>query len=40
MAENNTKTPFKDLANTLKEIREKSLSQEQIAKINTVIFTA
>lgn len=31
------KTPFKDLVNTLKEIKEKPLSKEKIEKINSII---
>ena len=31
------KTPFRDLVNTLKEIKEKPLSDEQIEEINSII---
>lgn len=37
MEQSNKKTPFSDLVNTLKEIRGKPLSQEQITKINSII---
>ena len=37
MSEIKKKTPFKDLANTLKSIRKKPLSKKQIEKINSII---
>ncbi|OFZ46635.1 MAG: hypothetical protein A2417_15115 [Bdellovibrionales bacterium RIFOXYC1_FULL_37_79] len=37
MSEIKKKTPFRDLANTLKSIRKKPLSKKQIEKINSII---
>lgn len=37
MSEIKKKTPFRDLANTLKSIRKKPLSKQQIEKINSII---
>lgn len=37
MEKTNKKTPFRDLVNTLKEIREKPLSEEEVEKINSII---
>ena len=37
MENNITKTPFRDLVKTLKEIKEKPLSDEQIQNINSIV---
>lgn len=37
MEKTNKKTPFRDLVNTLKKIKEKPLSQGQIEKINSIV---
>ena len=37
MSEIKKKTPFRDLANTLKSVRQKPLSKKQIEKINSII---
>ncbi len=37
MQKNEKKSPFRDLANTLKEIKEKPLTEEKIERINSII---